>query len=324
MNLTPRAMADDIASTGFGAEPLEKVFRLMALLDALNSHPFLKSRIALKGGTALNLFHFEVPRLSVDIDLNYIGAADRKTMLAEKPEGRAGDPGRVLARGAEHQARPDRPRRREVATDLRCIEGRPGQPRAGRQLPSAHAALALRNEGLPPGRFAAYVPGPPAGPSRAGRREARGAPRPQRHPRRLRRACDSSARPASTSRSSVSASSSTVGSTAKTGGRYPRPMSRPMSTWCNESWSPCCGPIALPLDATSQPGPTGWSPSVASASRWCSPSTSRELEFLRRLNEEGEIAADLLTSDPIMQATLREHPGARVEGPERTQTPRPR
>jgi hypothetical protein len=61
MNLTPRAMADEIASTGLGAEPLEKVFRLMALLDALDSHPFLKSRIALPGGTALNLFHFKVP-----------------------------------------------------------------------------------------------------------------------------------------------------------------------------------------------------------------------------------------------------------------------
>jgi len=28
-------MADEITSTGFGAEPLEKVFRLMALLDTL-------------------------------------------------------------------------------------------------------------------------------------------------------------------------------------------------------------------------------------------------------------------------------------------------
>ena len=63
MNLTPQAMAKQVAATGFGAEPLEKVFRLMALLDALGSHPFLKPRIALKGGTALNLFHFEVPRL---------------------------------------------------------------------------------------------------------------------------------------------------------------------------------------------------------------------------------------------------------------------
>jgi predicted nucleotidyltransferase component of viral defense system len=58
----------------------------MALLDALNSHPFLKTRIALKGGTALNLFHFEVPRLSVDIDLNYVGPADREAMLAERPK----------------------------------------------------------------------------------------------------------------------------------------------------------------------------------------------------------------------------------------------
>ena len=86
MNLTPQTLAREAAVTGFRAEPLEKVFRLMALLDALNSHPFLKTRIALKGGTAINLFHFEVPRLSVDIDLNYVGAADREAMLAERPK----------------------------------------------------------------------------------------------------------------------------------------------------------------------------------------------------------------------------------------------
>jgi predicted nucleotidyltransferase component of viral defense system len=85
MNLTPQSLAGAVAATGFGAEPLEKVIRLMALLDALHSHPFLKTRIALKGGTALNLFHFDVPRLSVDIDLNYLGAADRETMLADRP-----------------------------------------------------------------------------------------------------------------------------------------------------------------------------------------------------------------------------------------------
>jgi hypothetical protein len=37
MNLTPQAMANEVAATGFGAEPLEKVFRLMALLDAVGS-----------------------------------------------------------------------------------------------------------------------------------------------------------------------------------------------------------------------------------------------------------------------------------------------
>ena len=58
---------------------------LLRLLDALRSHPFIKGRIALKGGTALNLFVFDVPRLSVDIDLNYIGARDRDVMLTERP-----------------------------------------------------------------------------------------------------------------------------------------------------------------------------------------------------------------------------------------------
>jgi predicted nucleotidyltransferase component of viral defense system len=40
----------------------------------------------LKGGTALNLFALDIPRLSVDIDLNYIGAVDRATMIAERPK----------------------------------------------------------------------------------------------------------------------------------------------------------------------------------------------------------------------------------------------
>jgi predicted nucleotidyltransferase component of viral defense system len=86
MKLTSQDLAREIAATGFSGEALDKVFRLIGLLNALNSHPFLKARIVLKGGTALNLFHFDVPRLSVDIDLNYIGAADRDTMLAERPK----------------------------------------------------------------------------------------------------------------------------------------------------------------------------------------------------------------------------------------------
>ena len=86
MNPTPAELSREAASTGFSVESLEKVCRLMTLLDALYSHPFLKTRIALKGGTALNLFHFEVPRLSVDIDLDYVGAAAREAMLAERPK----------------------------------------------------------------------------------------------------------------------------------------------------------------------------------------------------------------------------------------------
>lgn len=54
------------ADTGFRIEFLEKVDQLVALLQALFHDPFLASRLALKGGTALNLFHFDLPRLSVD------------------------------------------------------------------------------------------------------------------------------------------------------------------------------------------------------------------------------------------------------------------
>jgi hypothetical protein len=84
--LTEQELMREAAETGFQKEPLEKMIRLSELLESLRSHPFLKPRIALKGGTALNLFVFDVPRLSVDIDLNYIGAVDRDTMLAERPK----------------------------------------------------------------------------------------------------------------------------------------------------------------------------------------------------------------------------------------------
>lgn len=73
-------------SAGFRPEILEKVLHLIGLLNAFNSHPFLKDRLALKGGTALNLFLFDLPRLSVDIDFNYVGSPDRETMLSERPK----------------------------------------------------------------------------------------------------------------------------------------------------------------------------------------------------------------------------------------------
>jgi len=74
------------AVLGFRPDSLEKLFRLLSLLETLRSNTFLRPRIALKGGTALNLFLFDVPRLSVDIDLNYVGSANRQTMLADKPK----------------------------------------------------------------------------------------------------------------------------------------------------------------------------------------------------------------------------------------------
>lgn len=80
MNLSKERLLAEAAATGFRPDTLEKALRLLSLLTALRSHPFLKERLALKGGTALNLFVFDVPRLSVDIDLNYVGPSDREAM----------------------------------------------------------------------------------------------------------------------------------------------------------------------------------------------------------------------------------------------------
>ena len=59
---------------------------MLGLLEAIRDHPMLAGKLALKGGTALNMFIFHIPRLSVDIDLNYVGATSRKAMLEERPK----------------------------------------------------------------------------------------------------------------------------------------------------------------------------------------------------------------------------------------------
>lgn len=86
MKVSREKLTSESQTTGFRPEVLEKVIHLLNLLEGFSRHPFLKGRLALKGGTALNLFLLDVPRLSVDIDLNYVGAVDRDTMMAERPK----------------------------------------------------------------------------------------------------------------------------------------------------------------------------------------------------------------------------------------------
>ena len=86
MKVSKDFLLAEAESTGFRPEILEKVLHLINVLNGLTAHPFLKGRLALKGGTALNLFVFDLPRLSVDIDLNYIGSPDREVMLSERPK----------------------------------------------------------------------------------------------------------------------------------------------------------------------------------------------------------------------------------------------
>lgn len=72
--------------TDFIRDNLEKVVRLVDILEFINANPFLSERLALKGGTAINLIVFDMPRLSVDIDFDYTLNTDKDTMLTEKNE----------------------------------------------------------------------------------------------------------------------------------------------------------------------------------------------------------------------------------------------
>lgn len=69
---------------GFVRDTLEKVTRLADILEYLNTNPILKDSLALKGGTAINLTIFNLPRLSVDIDLDYLINNSREEMFENR------------------------------------------------------------------------------------------------------------------------------------------------------------------------------------------------------------------------------------------------
>jgi predicted nucleotidyltransferase component of viral defense system len=308
MNLTPQAMAREAAATGFGAELLERVFRLMALLDALNSHPFLKTRIALKGGTALNLFHFDVPRLSVDIDLNYLGAVDRDTMLAEKPKAEqavqavcsreglairrmptehAGGKWRLTYVGAKGDPG-------NLELDINFMLRTPLWPCVTKEchpVGSIRAApvRVLDLHELTAGKLAALL-------ARSASRDVFDA-----HallvtlrldPAKLRlgfvvygglnRKDWRTVLPGD-----VTAEANEVQMELVPLLRADRaPAKREVAVWAGKLVAECRERLALVL-----------------------PLRDHETEFIRRLNDQGEIAPELITADPAMHATLREHPG---------------
>lgn len=55
--------------------------RQVALLIRVMPLIFKIKDFAVHGGTAINLFHRNLPRYSVDIDLTYIPVEDRKTSI---------------------------------------------------------------------------------------------------------------------------------------------------------------------------------------------------------------------------------------------------
>ncbi|MGA1841644.1 MAG: nucleotidyl transferase AbiEii/AbiGii toxin family protein [bacterium] len=86
LNISKRILEEINNSTGFNEDLIEKVLRLEGLLQDIFRHPFLKNRLLLKGGTALNFCYLNRSRLSVDIDLNYIGNVELGIMRQERPK----------------------------------------------------------------------------------------------------------------------------------------------------------------------------------------------------------------------------------------------
>lgn len=65
-------------------QTLERVLRLIDVLEFINTDIFLKDKLVLKGGTAINLTFYDYLRLSVDIDLDYVGSIDKEQMIIDR------------------------------------------------------------------------------------------------------------------------------------------------------------------------------------------------------------------------------------------------
>jgi predicted nucleotidyltransferase component of viral defense system len=71
---------------GFTRDAFEKVLRLTDILRFLNSENTAKRYLALKGGTAINLTMFPLPRLSVDLDFDFAENLPREQMQRQRED----------------------------------------------------------------------------------------------------------------------------------------------------------------------------------------------------------------------------------------------
>jgi predicted nucleotidyltransferase component of viral defense system len=310
MNLTLEELQREAAATGFLSETLEKALRLLALLDALRSHPFLRPRIALKGGTALNLFVFDVPRLSVDIDLNYIGAVDREVMVAERPK---------------------------VEQAVQAVCGREGL--RVMRVPGEHAGgkwrLTYVSASGQPGNleldinFLLRTPLWPARPSDSrpvGFYRAKDVPMLDLHElaggklaalfsrtasRDLFDTCELLRRD-DLDRVKLRLAFVVYGGANRRDWRTVSPDDVKVDPVELQSQ------LLPTLHTTTEESPTNvaaWGKKLVSECqdllKTVLPLTAEEHEFIARLNDRGDIAPELLTSDPAMQVTIREHPALR-------------
>jgi predicted nucleotidyltransferase component of viral defense system len=296
------------ADSGFQVESYEKVHVLVRLLEAVRQHPFLGPRMALKGGTALNLFVLDFPRLSVDIDLNYVGVSDRATMLADRPRVEkalqqvAGRMGLVIKRAAtEHAGGKWRlsyatalGRQGSLEVDVNFMLRTPLWPVVPRDSHAvagerASQVLVLDENELASGKLAALV-------ARSASRDVFDARellrRPGLDPAKLRlgfvvyggvNRVDWRAIGVERIRTTAGDVDSQLVPMLRLG---VRPAKSEIATWTETLVRETRELMAAVL-----------------------PLVEQELEFIERLNGAGDIVPELLTADPALQAILRDHPG---------------
>ena len=64
LDVTRSYINEKAKERGFQRDTLEKVVRLYYVLKDMSEIPLLRDNLALKGGTAINLAYFNLPRLS--------------------------------------------------------------------------------------------------------------------------------------------------------------------------------------------------------------------------------------------------------------------
>ncbi len=306
--LTRQQLQQAAAESGFQVESYEKVYVLVRLLEAVRTHPFLGSRMALKGGTALNLFVLGLPRLSVDIDLNYIGAADRETMLAERPRVEqalqqvAGRMGLTVKRTPTEHAggkwrltyasASGRPGTIEVdvnfmlRTPLWPATPRDSHPIGGEK---ATQVLIVEDHELAAGKLAALV--------------ARSASRDVFDAREILR------RP-NLDRAKLRLGFVVYGGLNRVDWReITVDQVHTTARDVDSQLVPMLRHDVRPAKAEIE----GWAATLIEETRDLMasvlPLEAHELDFIERLNGAGEIVPELLTDDPVTQAIVRDHPG---------------
>jgi len=307
MRLVPEDVRQVAAATGFPEETVEKAVRLLGVLKALAEYRALQGRFVLKGGTALNLFLLRLPRLSVDIDINYLGKADRDDMTAERPGIEQAVEGICRREGFQPRRTPDAHaggKWRMAYTDVR-----------GR---NSHLAVdlnfMLRTPLWPPNRLDSHV---------LGDVQIKDIPVVERHELAASKLVALLARHAS--RDLFDA----VQLLRREDWDWDRLRLAFLAygTWNRKDWREVCIediqfdaqelrsnllPVLARGSAPDKSSLQAWSRALVAECRErmasLLPLSSEHREFLTRLNDHGEISPELVTPDPAMCAVLRAHP----------------